>query len=150
MGRLRDYPKKLRIFQRTLEPKLLEVVKENEATAIDLNTSQLGEFGIDSTGKTLPGKYAPFTVDFKNTFGRGYGSIIDHITLFNTGDFHGSFFLDTSKFPVLFDASDIKRDMLVSEWGKDIFGLTPQNKDEFKEHTKPDIINLMKNGFLNV
>jgi len=132
-------------FQRTLETNLLKIIKANEAEAVDLNTAQLGEHGIDSEGRQLPTPYAPFTVKVKQAFGQGYGAVTGHITLFGEGDFHDSFFIDTSKFPVTFDAADSKKDKLLSEWGP-VLGLTKSSEDEFSDHIKPEVKEMYRDG----
>jgi len=66
------------------------------------------------------------------------GQPTDRITLRDTRDFHNSFFMKTDKFPLNIDATDRKRDKLVSEWGP-ILGLTKENTNEWILDVKPEV-----------
>jgi hypothetical protein len=125
----------------------LKVIKDKEEIVLDLNTdSQLGEKGIDSTGSSLPGPYRPFTIESKR--GRsGFAGITSHITLFQEGNFHNSFFLKAGKFPIEIDASDPKKAKLVKDWGKDIFGLTEESKDELVDHILDPVQDMLRAKF---
>jgi hypothetical protein len=141
MSTLEQSVKKVKSFD--FEKAILKVVKDNDNTAIDLNTdSQLFDKGIDSTGSLLPGPYAPMTIGIKSILGQP----TDRITLRDTGDFHDGFFMDASKFPLVIDSSDSKTSELKSEWGEDIFGLTDESQTEFNEQILPDIQDSLKKG----
>lgn len=136
---LNQIVKRIRSFD--LEREVLKVVKDNDNIAIDLNTdAQLFEKGIDSNNDLLPGPYANRTIDDK----RLKGQRTDHITLRDTEDFHNSFFMNASSFPVIIDASDSKTSELKSEWGEGIFGLTTDSQSEFNAEILPDLQDVYK------
>ncbi len=105
----------------------LQAVKANEEKAIDFNAEdQLYDKGILANGKQV-GEYSSFTKRIKQAKGQRY----DHITLRDTTNFHDSFFVNASKWPVLMDARDWKTSMLTERYTDDIFGLTKENTDAF-------------------
>lgn len=137
MSTLKQTVNRLKSFD--FEKAILKVYKDNDNIIIDLNTdSQLGEKGIDSTGSLLPGPYAPFTIASKQGQS-GFGGITSHITLFGEGAFHNKFFVEASKFPIIINSSDAKRNELVDDWGEDLFGLTKESIQELKEQTIDEI-----------
>lgn len=136
---IQELAKRLQKFD--LEKELANLVRRTDNEIIDLNTdAQLFDKGIDSTGQSLPGTYAPFTIEIKSALGQP----TDRITLKDTGDFHDSFFLKGSGFPFEVDASDSKRNELVSEWGEDIFGLTEENQSSWNDDHLEDVQNIFK------
>ena len=123
------------------EKELLTVVRNNENVLTDLNTEdQLFQKGIDSKGNILPMPYAPFTIEIKQQKNQP----TNRITLRDEGDFHAGFFLRASKFPIEIDSSDSKRNELVKEWGKDIFGLTKDSLHETRKDILPDFRELQR------
>ena len=144
MATLVQSSKRVKSFD--FEKAILKVVKDNDNVILDFNTdSQLGEKGIDSKGNVLPGPYAPFTIDSKRGLS-GFGGVTDHITLYHTGDFHESFIVKASNFPIEIDATDSKTSELKSDWGEDIFGLTQESQSEFNEQVLDDIQETLKKG----
>ena len=144
MATLAQSVKKIKAFD--FEKEILKVAKDNDNVAIDLNTdSQLGEQGIDSKGSLLTGPYAPFTIDSKRGLS-GFGGVTDHITLYQTGDFHEGFFMQASSFPITISSTDSKTNELKSEWGEDIFGLTDESQSEFNAHILPDVQESLRKG----
>lgn len=122
------------------EKSLLKIIKDNQKTAINLNTDQLST-GTRSDGKKLP-NYSKASVEL-------YGKPDGPIRLFDEGDFYNGFFLHTDRFPVLFDSSDEKTTMLVEGekigiftkggYGKEIFGLDKDDKSTFVQDIKPEV-----------
>ena len=106
---------------------------ENYAYLVDLNTQQLMQ-GKDIHGALLTPPYASKAyADFKlmmNPLG-----VVD---LFLTGDFQNSIFVQADKFPLMFDATDEKKNELVDKYG-DILGLSEQGKEKFREHIDAQI-----------
>lgn len=103
---------------------ITDSLKKLEAEIIDLNTkTQLFDKGIDSRGEDLPLPYAPLTVEIKSHEGQP----IDRITLFDTGLFQRGFFVRFENDSFGLWSTDGKTDELVSQWGVDIFGLTPES-----------------------
>jgi len=127
-----------------IEKTVLEIVKKESNFVTDLNTDdQLGLQGIDSLGKSL-GTYRPFTIE-KKQGQSGFAGVTDHVTLFDVGDFHKSFFVKSNSFPIVIDAKDSKRDELADKYGEDIFGLTERSKTELNDVVIPQLQNLIKN-----
>lgn len=113
---------------------ILAIVKKHAQRIIDLNHSQLLE-GVDSRGKSL-GEYSSILyAQFKKKLNsRG---VVD---LKVTGEFWEGFFVDASEWPVKVDSNDWKRNKLVKQYGKDIFGLTKENQLIFDAEIRRDVI----------
>lgn len=106
---------------------------------VDLNTegkptSQLYELGIDSQGNTL-GEYSPYTIQFKIDKGQRF----DHVTLKDTGDFYETFKVKPTKKGFEIIANPNKDDDNLFEiYGKEIVGLTEENKTILLAFVKED------------
>lgn len=116
------------------EKAVLQIVRANEADALDLNLSQLFD-GKDSDGKEITPGYSPFTIMIK----KQKGQPTDRVTLKDEGDFYNSFFLNATKFPIVFDSKDLKSPMLTEKYGSQIFGLGDKSKEEFVQDIKPEV-----------
>ena len=116
----------------------------NEAQICELNSEkQLYDYGVNALGVEISDyqPYAQFTVYAK----RSKGQPSDRVTLRDTGDFHGSFFVKFGKDGFVIDATDSKRDKLVRKYGKQIFGLTPESKTYVSnEILKPELLDEIK------
>jgi hypothetical protein len=99
---------------------------------IDLNTkNQLGEDGIDIKGDSL-GEYADFTIQKKETEGVGVGSITDHITFYDTGDYWKSWMVTVNRSAITISVNEAKFAELVGDLGFDPehVGLTKENMNK--------------------
>lgn len=136
MGKIQDMATKLRKdgSVEAVEKALLNIVKKNESEALDLNLNQLFS-GKDSQGEEITPAYTPFTQMIKQSKGQP----TDRVTLKDEGNFYNSFFLQADKFPVLFDASDLKTPQLTEKYGEQIFGLDKQNTGAFAQEIKPEV-----------
>jgi len=109
-----------------IERLMLEAIELAEPEIVQVNTEQLLD-GKTSKGELLP-DYSPGSVFV-------YGKRPGPWQLKDTGAFHNSFFLLTDKFPVLFDASDNKKDLIFAKLAdrgyvpEEIFGIAKENKD---------------------
>ena len=56
------------------------------------------------------------------------------VTLRDEGDFHSSFYIEFTEDSFTIKASDEKAEYLEFAYGSDIFGLTPENKEELSEY----------------
>ena len=138
MSTLSQTVKKLNSFD--FEKSLLKLYGSSKISKIilDLNTDeQLGKKGILSTGDSLP-DYSPNTLPFKQGKS-GFAGITSHMTLFGEGDFHESFILDASSFPLFIEATDPKTNDLALRYGENIFGLTKESIQELKEQSIDEI-----------
>lgn len=116
-----------------LEKLSLQAIEATESEAVSLNVDdQLFDKGIKSDGSPV-GEYSMLTKKIKAAKGQRY----DHMTLRDTTNFHDSFFLKSDKYPVMFDARDWKKSMLVERYSKEIFGLTSENLTKYSTSVLP-------------
>lgn len=119
------------ITQKTANLKLnpfMQVVFSDQAVkdeVVRLNTQeQLFNKGIDAAGidlDSIGGQYAPVTVLLKQRAGLPF----DRVTLFQDGDFYGSFRVQAEKDGVVIYADTIKEGFdLQIRWGNELLGLT--------------------------
>jgi len=123
---------------------LKEIVERNEAQICDMNSEeQLYEKGQNALGVDIMDymPYRPLTIRIKTEKGQP----TDRVTLRDTGDFHGSFYVEANNDGFRIDAKDWKRDELVRKYGSQIFGLNDENKNELAhEIMLPDLINKIR------
>lgn len=89
----------------------LESLKRNKERITKINKEQLFR-GEQSDGELMPFYRAEPTT---------------RIRLFDTGDFHRSFYLDLTKESIRVWATDYKTGMLVDRYSENIFGVTEDN-----------------------
>lgn len=105
------------------EKDILLIIQRFKEILIDANTSQLLE-GKNSKGQSLGDYASDAYARLKRSMNPKAGG---HIDLYFEGDWQNSFFLEADHFPVLFNASDWKTNMLVTNYGEDVFGVTEQD-----------------------
>jgi len=111
---------------------------ENEI--IRLNQEQLYSSGQLSDGSFLD-SYSPYTIVKKQEARSGHDSRVANMTLRDTGAFYKSFKVKITNENVLVYATDGKTDKLITDFGKNIFGLTEQNWEELiEQNVVPSII----------
>ena len=123
---------------------LLSLVKKvadsEDEKAVELNTEeQLFEKGVDSQNKKLKA--------YSSSYKRiriSRGQPVDRTTLKNKGDFYKGF--DTKKSNKSFDifSKDSKAKFLEKRYGKNIYGLTPENKINFANLIKAPLLREIK------
>ena len=104
-----------------------ECIEKNEAEICDLNSNeQLYQKGQNALGVDIWDyrPYSPKTIAIKGMKNQP----ADRVTLKDTGDFHASFIIRADNESFELDATDWKRDDLVEKYGRQIFGLTDENK----------------------
>lgn len=121
--------KKLQSLEEVLEETVVEVIKQESDTFIELNQEQLLQ-GKASSGVDMP-KYS------ENTLLNKPNATSDKYTLFDTGDFHRGFYVETYVGEFKIESTDSKNDMLIEENGEDIFGLTEENFDKAFNEIRP-------------
>jgi len=109
----------------------VEILDEMEVFIADLNRSQLADEGVNDEGANL-GDYSGVTVWIKEMYGRGTGSITDHVTLYDTGALHKSIFSSTDGKVLTLDSKDSKVDELEIKYGN-FLGLTKDSQSKVKE-----------------
>jgi len=120
--------------------------KEVQDEIIRMNTQdQLFEQGIDSLGRSL-GDYSPFTIQIK----KSKRQRVDHITLYNEGDFYNSFTVTVNEQYFEIDADDSsKYDVPLFEvYGVDVLGLTEESMKYLKEMIIENYIKYLTNELL--
>jgi hypothetical protein len=124
MNEFATYEKKVKSLYDKLKniniPKMVEdISRENDVQTWIKDTIrerhlEKGEDAFDEkmqTDRSSPGEpYAFVTMDLKDTFGSGYGSIIDHVTLYDTGEFWKSLRVVVIKNGFRTEADFLKKD----------------------------------------
>lgn len=106
---------------------LQSIILENEYVITDMNSEdQLYEQGINRLGVNIMdyAPYSPLTIEIKKEKGQPY----NRVTLRDEGDFEHSFYVeaDTQQFTI--KAADWKTEDLIQRYGRQILGLTEENK----------------------
>lgn len=111
----------------------VQIFDDMDSYIADLNRVQLVA-GQNDEGEFLQPEYADITTWLKQMYGKGTGSIIDRVTLYDTGDLHKSIFSSMDGKVLTLDSKDGKVDELEAKYGN-FLGLTKQSqelvKDEF-------------------
>lgn len=135
MSALRDYIARLKtVTVESQEEQIFKIVKDNEASVLDLNLSQL-ENGLTSEGSPVEPPYREFTKEIK----KEKGQRTDRVTLRDEGDFYGGFFFETKEFPIGIWSRDQKTIPLTQKYSHEIFGLTQQNQSVLNMDLLPEI-----------
>lgn len=103
------------------------IILENEYVITDMNSEdQLYEQGINRLGVNIMdyAPYSPLTIEIKKEKGQPY----NRVTLRDEGEFEHSFYVeaDTQQFTI--KAADWKTEDLIQRYGRQILGLTEENK----------------------
>lgn len=103
------------------------IILENEYVITDMNSEdQLYEQGVNRLGVNIMdyAPYSPLTIEIKKEKGQPY----NRVTLRDEGDFEHSFYVeaDTQQFTI--KAADWKTEDLIQRYGRQILGLTEENK----------------------
>jgi len=121
-----------------------ETLNQLSDEIITLNQQQLVE-GTKADG-TKTRQYSMVTKSLKSMGGRFLTG--DYISLLDTGAFWSSFFISATGGKLMFDATDSKTQMLVQEYGGQVFGLTDKSNITLAELARPimyeKIINFLR------
>lgn len=112
-------------FERDKDQMILDLVRDNEAAVIAMNTDDQLFQGITADNQETVPPYRPSTVRRKIRKSQPY----DRVTLRDEGDFHGSFFIRYGADEFTLDATDYKKQWLDRKYTPRIYGLTPDNID---------------------
>ena len=111
---------------------------EFKAEIIDMNTDdQLLDKGSLSSGSAVVPGYRPLTIQIKGVKGQE----TRHVTLKDTGDFHGSFFINRGENWFTLSADDPKAQSLERKYSAEIYGLT--------EGSVANLVELIRDPLLN-
>ena len=121
-----------------------EIILDDEPFIVDMNAeSQLFDEGINRLGVSIMDyePYSPVTIEIKKAKGQPY----NRVTLHDEGDFAASFFIEADDKQFEIKASDFKTEDLVKRYGRQILGLTDENKNVLRwEYVYPDILEQAK------
>ena len=101
----------------------------------DLNRAQMADKGQRSDGSLLKPDYTNVTKDIKSDKG-GTSGIIEHVTLYDTGELHKSIFASMPQKSIILDSEDWKVDELTEKYGE-FLGLTDESIMKLKEKFEP-------------
>jgi hypothetical protein len=128
--------------QQTLKTKAAIAGEKNKEELADLNVSQMDK-GLLSTGSKIVPDYSPGYAAFK-------GFSTPNLKL--EGDFHSGVFVERKGDRLLFDSKDSKTGKLEDKYTSDIFGIAPNNEQEWADEIEPDyftdIENTLEKGIL--
>lgn len=103
------------------------IILENEYVITDMNSEdQLYEQGINRLGVNIMdyAPYSPLTIEIKKEKGQPY----NRVTLRDEGDFEQSFYVESDTQQFTIKAADWKTEDLIQRYGRQILGLTEENK----------------------
>lgn len=103
------------------------IILENEYVITDMNSEdQLYEQGINRLGVNIMdyAPYSPLTIEIKKEKGQPY----NRVTLRDEGDFEQSFYVEADMQQFTIKAADWKTEDLIQRYGRQILGLTEENK----------------------
>lgn len=103
------------------------IILENEYVITDMNSEdQLYEQGVNRLGVNIMdyAPYSPLTIEIKKEKGQPY----NRVTLRDEGDFEQSFYVEADMQQFTIKAADWKTEDLIQRYGRQILGLTEENK----------------------
>ena len=104
------------------------------------NRAQLWS-GIDSTGDKTGPPYEPQTIQIKSSLGQP----TDRVTLYDTGAFHKSIYVDVVDDGLIIGATDKKAKELEDKYTIDIYGLTENSMSHQLERLRSLVIEVFFN-----
>lgn len=123
---------------------LQNIILDNDSYIIDMNaTDQLYSKGINRVGVDISdyAPYSPLTIEIKKQKGQPY----NRVTLHDSGEFAGSFYLQVGLYQFEIKAGDWKTEELIKKYGRQILGLTDENiKKLIWDYVYPDLLKQAK------
>lgn len=113
---------------------VLNIVSDFEKFIIDMNRQQLFT-GMLTDYKDIEPAYRPFTVKKKKAKGQPY----KRVTLKDTGDFYGDFYIEYGPKHFEIGSEDEKTLSLIAKYTDKIFGLTDDHLYELIKKIKPEL-----------
>ena len=134
--------KALEEWNRYAEHHVIAEAKQFEAEILDYNTEeQLFKRGQDSEGNELFPPYTPFTVSIKQSKGQP----TDRVTLYDTGQFHASFYVDWRATEFEIYARDVLTPKLAGKYGPEIFGLDDNSQQDLIDNLRGPLADNLRN-----
>lgn len=146
MDKIQDLRNRVASFSKELASgrAFQNIVKAHEAAIVQMNAEdQLFFEGINSLGVNIMSyaPYAPLTKWIK----ANKHQPTNRVTLRDTGDFHRSFYVVAGSESFEITASDEKTEALKLKYGKEIFGLTEESRDELAtKYLYPELLEQAK------
>ena len=132
-------------WQDDAERHVIAEARQFERYILRSNTEeQLYRRGQDSDGNELFPPYTPFTVQIK----QAKGQPTDRVTLFDTGVFHASFFIDWKPTEFEIYARDSKTPKLAGKYGPEIFGLDDNSLQDLIDNLRDPVIENIREAIL--
>lgn len=141
MVELEVYIAKLKAFKVAVLEEAELIIENNKEAIESLNQEQLND-GVDSRGEDIKPAYSPMTIRIK----RLKGQPTDRVTLHDKGDFYQG--IQLKKVGTIYDltGTDSKTGKLEAKYGKDIIGLSEENKEVVLEQIlKPELFPWIQN-----
>ena len=127
-----------------MELAVQESLKATAFEAIKLNQSQLKLKGQKSDGSFLKPYQSKEYAEYKNFLNASPG--LGTPDFFNEGNFQNDFFIKLNPKSLIFGSDDVKSEKLETRDGKEIFGLTDENKSVYAiEFVLPELQNYITN-----
>lgn len=116
-----------RVGKLDLRKQVTNILLDQAPELVKLNREQLYDDSIDSSGNLLESYSSPIYAVNKNKRNPGPG--LFHPDLYDTGSFQNNFYAQVkSGRTILFGSTDYKSSDLEDKYGKEIFGLTKDNR----------------------
>ena len=110
----------LAAFELQIPELVQQALWESEGEVLSLNKERLFEEGTDRNDDFIEPEYRPFTIEVKEMTGLP----TDHVTLFQTGGFYASFFIEYGADGFSIQAKDPVSKKLYVKYGGAVMGLT--------------------------
>lgn len=130
----------LKSFQSlNMEQATVKAIEATEGDMIKRNQLQLNIFGMDSKGNTLKPYFDREYATYKYEINPLPGFGIPDLEL--SGQFYSGFYATVKGTKIEFGSTDSKTGKLTKQYGKNIFGLTTDNVDEYATETlRPKVV----------
>lgn len=115
-----------------MEEEQYRIVEDNRDEIVLAQAEVLSE-GKDKTGQPRQDQYRPFTIQYKQEFGKGLGRVVDRVTFFMTGNLYYSLFARVTKRTYSVESPLPTYDKMLERIGKNNFGLDPQRQIAFRD-----------------
>jgi hypothetical protein len=113
---------------------MVDTLDELDSFIADLNRDQLSK-GKRDDGSDIEPEYTDLTKHIKSNKG-GLSGVIEHVTLFDSGDLYKSIFTAVSYPEIILDSKDPKLGKLEGKY-QNFLGLTKENQKKLKDKTLP-------------
>ena len=121
-----------------------QAIKSVENEIVDRNVAQMEELGKDSIGRS----FGSYESDSYREQKAALGLESRFINLHFEGDFHSKMDIEVGGGGVRIWSNDEKNDLLVKEWGEEIFGLNKANMNWLFDHVYEYLFDKLRTYFV--